>query len=138
MHDLTIGDGCVLHLSNVGQSRGTHHFGDVGDYAFDSLVVNGGGEVRMVDGTANTVQMKLTVGTLWIKGGGTVHHPKVHVTAETLTVDDLGTLVGDEHDESCSTGNGFNNGNGGSGNYILHKHSIFTNIFLVLIRCPGF
>ena len=61
MHDLTIGNGCVLYLSNVGQSRGVSHFGDVGDYAFDSLTVNAGGEVTMVDGTSDTTQMKLTV-----------------------------------------------------------------------------
>ena len=61
VHDLTIGHGCVLHLSDVGSSRGTTYFGDVGDYAFDSLIVNAGGEVKMVDGTANTVQMKMTV-----------------------------------------------------------------------------
>ena len=115
VHDLTIGNGCVLHLSNVGQSRGTHYFGDVGNYAFDSLTVNGGGEVKMIDGTAHTTTLRMTVGFLRIEGGGTIHHAKIHIEAETFIIDDLGTLVGDTHEESCTTGNGINNGNGGSG-----------------------
>ena len=60
---------------------------------------------------------------LRIKGGGTIHHPKIHITADEFIIDDLGTLVGDRHDESCSTGNGYNNGNGGSG---TNGHDVTT------------
>ena len=117
----------MLHLSNVGQSRGTHYFGDVGNYAFDSLTVNGGGEVKMVDGTSHTITLRMTLGYLRIEGGGTIHHPTIHIEAETFIIDDLGTLVGDTHEETCSTGNGANNGNGGSGTPYLKIAYVFLN-----------
>ena len=49
-----------------------------------------------------------------IEGLGHVHATHVHIEAGTLIVDDLGRLVGDEHDIPCTTGQG-TDGQGASG-----------------------
>jgi len=50
-----------------------------------------------------------------VQGEGHVHAVQVNITAENLIVDDLGQIIGDLHDITCSKGNGFNANNGASG-----------------------
>ena len=50
-----------------------------------------------------------------MQGEGHVHAVQVNITAETLIVDDLGRIIGDLHDITCSKGNGFNANDGASG-----------------------
>lgn len=51
---------------------------------------------------------------MYIKGGGHAHAVHVNITASTLTVDDLGRIVGDVHNILCAEGTGFD-GVGASG-----------------------
>lgn len=61
VHDLTIGNGCHLYLGPSGTSRGTETHGDVGIYGFDSLTVNGGGEVTMTPGKSRSDLIQLVL-----------------------------------------------------------------------------
>ena len=65
-------------------------------------------------------------GTLHVKGHGLIHAVNLTIEADTFIVDDLGRVVGDVHDATCTLGEGFS-GSGASGlpDYLNHISLIY-------------
>ena len=69
----------------------------------------------------------LQVEHLNVHGGGTIHAVHLNITVVNLTVDDLGTIVGDLHQVPCTQGQG-HDGLGASGDltfFYLMKSTVF-------------
>ncbi|XP_038052472.1 uncharacterized protein LOC119725183 [Patiria miniata] len=125
VHDLTIGKGCRLLLSQTGTSRLLNDTLDTsvdlvqgnlaGHYRFDSLTVAANGEVTSVDDGNNVLDnFTLSVQRLKVEGGGHLHTKRMEINADVLIVDDMGRLVADLHDLPCPDSDGA--GKSGSGN----------------------
>ena len=126
MHDLTIGKGCRLLLSQTGTSRLLNDSLDTsldltqgnlaGHYRFDALTVAADGEVTSVnDGDDMLKNFTLSVQRLRVEGGGHLHTTMMEINADTLIVDDLGRVVADVHDIPCDDADGA--GKAGTGSY---------------------
>ena len=58
---------------------------------------------------------------LRVKGGGKIHAIHVDIQSTNLIVDDLGEIIGDYHDLTCTSGNGVAGTTGSGKPYcILH------------------
>ncbi|XP_076091252.1 uncharacterized protein LOC143063127 [Mytilus galloprovincialis] len=114
--DMTIGNGCDLHLGSTGNTQGISTVSPTGIFDFNTLTVKAGGEVTVThDLTDGTSSMAIIANKLWVQGGGHVHAVHVDITADTLIVDDLGKIIGDIHNAACSKGDGYSSSTGGSG-----------------------
>ena len=58
-----------------------------------------------------------------MQGGGKLHAIYVEIQSVNLTVDDLGEIIGDNHDLTCAVGNGLS-GTTGSGK-LLSVHKLY-------------
>ncbi|XP_033640829.1 uncharacterized protein LOC117301055 [Asterias rubens] len=117
IHDLTIGQGCHLLLSQTGTSRLLSDSLDTsldllegslaGHYRFDSLTIAADGEVASVDDGDDTLEnFTLSVQRLKVEGGGHLHATRMEINADILIVDDLGRVVADVHEIPCEEEDG--------------------------------
>ncbi|WAR25690.1 hypothetical protein MAR_011394 [Mya arenaria] len=110
--DMTVGEGCSLYLGSSGTSTRTDVPPNPGTFDMDSLTVSAGGEITAthdLTGRENRINIGLN-----IQGGGIVHAIHVNIEAQQLIVDDLGEIIGDFHNITCSVGEGVQ-GTAGSG-----------------------
>ena len=138
IHDLTIGQGCHLLLSQTGTSRLLSDSLDTsldllegslaGHYRFDSLTIAADGEVASVDDGDDTLEnFTLSVQRLKVEGGGHLHATRMEINADILIVDDLGRVVADVHEIPCEEEDGA--GKDPSGSYGG------SGMFIVVIYC---
>lgn len=117
VHDLTIGKGCRLLLSQTGTSRLLNDSLDTsidlsegslaGHYRFDALTIAADGEVTSVDdGDDMQENFTLSVQRLKVEGGGHLHTTRMEINADILIVDDLGKVVADVHEIPCEDEDG--------------------------------
>ena len=80
-----------------------------------------------------------------IKGHGRMHAVHIEVTANTMVVDDLGSVIGDLHNNQCVQGDGVTSTKGASGNtdplfvlqiaHVEQDYNTFLHIFSAILFC---